>query len=370
VINKLLLFFFSLLLLAGLFAPLMASHDAQFYFDRGLEILSTTDPDRQWVYRWDLNSARADFTHAIKLNPQFTAAYTNRAGIEILRGDAGAALKDYSAAIALNPQDVNNYVLRAQAEMAQRDFEPALDDFGRAIALQSDNRQAYRGRIRVREMQNDFTGAVIERVRMIEETGPVFTGSGVTVGGGSGLDPASWRERFLRQLDRALETDTNFAWGYYYRGVIKSVSDDRTGALADYRRCQSFPDGRVKDSAAIETWRVRAQNGERARADQELLAYCGDHPAGTSSGWQMHIARFLLNQASEADLYKAIDSTDTGKQQSEFWYYSGIKRLLAGDKQGASDCFQKSLSTKPRSCAVFFSARAELQALNPSPPAE
>jgi hypothetical protein len=219
-------------------------------------------------------------------------------------------------------------------------------------------------------MQNDFTGAVIERVRMIEEIGPVLNGPGVTAGGVSGMNPAPWRDRFLRQLDRALETDTNFAWGYYYRGVIKSVSDNRTDALADYRQCQRFTDGRVKDYAALQIWVVQAQNGDRGRADQELLAYCAEHPTGTSSDWQMHIGKFLLNQASEADLYKAIDSTDAGRQQSEFWYYTGMKRLLAGDKPGASDCFQKSLSTKTRSCAVFFSARAELNAMAPPPPAE
>ena len=81
----------------------MASHDAQFYFDRGSETLSTADPDRKWSYRWDLNSAAGDFSHAIRLNPDFAAAYTNRAGMESCRGDADAALKDYTSAIRIEP---------------------------------------------------------------------------------------------------------------------------------------------------------------------------------------------------------------------------------------------------------------------------
>ena len=110
----------------------------------------------------------------------------------------------------------------------------------------------------------------------------------------------------------------------------------------------------------------KRRTGEREKADQGLLAYCQDRTNGTPADWQMQIAKFLLNQTSEADFSKAIDPSDTGREQSEFWYYTGMKRLLAGDKAGASDCFQKSLATKTRPCAVFFSARAELSALNPA----
>jgi tetratricopeptide (TPR) repeat protein len=370
VINKLLLFFFSLLLLAGLFAPLMASHDAQFYFDRGSEILSTTDPERQWIYRWDLNSARSDFSRAIRLNPAFAAAYTSRAGIEALRGETDAAVKDYTSAIQLSPQDPTNYIRRARVESTRGDFEPALEDYARVIKLQPDNRDAYRGRIRIREMQNDFTGAVTERVRMIEEPVPSSTDTNLANDAYFTRFPDGWRDRFSRQLGRALESDTNFAWGYFYRGVIKSVTDDRTGALADFQQCRSLPDGRVKDYAAIQTWLLQARAGEKPKADQQLLAYCGDRIRGTPADWQMHIAKFLLNQTSEADFAKAIDSADTGRELSEFWYYAGMKHLLAGDKAGAGDCFRKSLITKTRSCAVFFSAGAELSALSQASPAE
>jgi tetratricopeptide (TPR) repeat protein len=367
VINKLLLFCFSVLLLAGLFAPLMASHDAQFYYDRGSEILSTTDPDRQWVYRWDLSSARSDFSRAIRLNPTFAAAYTSRAGIETLRGETDAAVKDYASAIQLSPLDPTNYIRRARIEAARGDFEPALDDYARVIKLQPDNRDAYRGRIRVREMQNNFTGAVTERVHMIEESVPPPSDTNEAF---FAHIPDGWRDRFLRQLDRALESDANFAWGFYYRGVIKSVTDDRSGALVDFQHCQSLSDDRVKDYAAIQTWLLQARSGEKQKADQQLLAYCRDRTGGTPADWPMQIAQFLLHQTSEADFAKAIDSADTGRELSEFWYFAGVKHLLAGDKAGARDHFRKSLLTTTRSCAVFFSAGAELSALNPVSAAE
>ncbi len=36
--------------------------------------------------------------------------------------------------------------------------------------------------------------------------------------------------------------------------------------------------------------------------------------------YKMQIAKFLLNQISETDFFKAIDAADTGREQSEFWY--------------------------------------------------
>ena len=362
--------FISLLCLAGLCAPFMASHDAQFYFDRGSKTLSTADPDRKWSYRWDLNIAEGDFSHAIRLNPDYAAAFASRAGIESVRGDTNQALKDYTSAIALDPLDPNNYVQRAEIEAARRDFEPALGDYEKVIALQPDNRNAYRGRMRIKEMQNDFAGAMMERVRMTEVMGSPFAGPVPTNANFLARNPGRWRDRQLQQLDRALAADTNFAWGYYYRGVFRSLTNDWSGALADFQRCRNFPDGRVKDYAAIHTWLVQTKAGDRETADQGLRVYCQGRTNGTPADWQMQIAKFLLNQINETDLSKALDPSDTGREQSEFWYYTGMKRLLAGDKAGASDHFLKSLATPTRPYVVFFSARAELSSLNPVASAE
>ena len=364
-INKFLIFFFSLLVLAGLFAPLMAPHDAQFYFERASNILSTTSPEHQWIYHWDLYSAKGDLSHAIRLNPNFTAAYTNRAAIEFIRGDLDAALKDCSSAIGLDPQEPNNYVMRGRVEMARREFGPALSDYGKAIALQPDNWRAYRGRMRVKEMQHDFAGAVMERVHMIEGEIRPFGDLDPTQNDFFPGSPDPWDDRLMQQIDRALETDTNFAWGYYYRGVTESLTNGWSDALADFHQCQNFPDDRLKDYAAIHIWLVQMQAGEREKADQGLLAYCQSRPKGTPADWQMQIAKFLLHQINETDFSNAMDPSDTGRERSEFWYYTGMKHLLANDKAGASERFRKSLASKTRTCAVFLSAIAELSALNP-----
>ena len=363
--NKLTALIF-LLCAAGLAAPFLKSHDAQFYFNRGSDTLAEADAGRGWFFRWDLRSALADFNHCIRLDPNYTEAYFSRAAIESMTGNRAKAIEDYTTLIELNPQDPDGYLARAELEAANHDFACALGDYAKVIRLAPDNRAAYRGRINVMEMQNNYAGAMMERVRMIEDTVPAFGGSFATNRGFfSPRDPGRWSGRFLEQLDRAIESNTNFAWGYYYRGVVESsLTNDWGSALVDFRHCQDFSDDRLKDYAAIQIWAVQARIGEREKADKELQAYCQNRSERTSADWQMHIAEFLLNQISAADFAKAIAPDDTGNEQSEYWYYSGMKRLLAGNKTGASDCFRKSLTTKTRPYAVFLSARGELSSLN------
>jgi tetratricopeptide (TPR) repeat protein len=311
-----------------------------------------------------VHGALVDFSHAIRLDPKFAAAYSSRAAIESTKQDFDNAIKDYTSAIELNPQDVNSYMARANIETARRDFKHALDDYDKVIELTPDNRAAYRSRINIMEIQNDLTGAVTERVRMIEESATPFIGALTTNEQFfSNRGPGRRRESFSMQLDRALGANTNFAWGYYYRGVIKSATNDKEGALADFEECRNFPDGKLKDYAAIHVWLTWMQAGKKEKAEQTLQSYCQTRTNGTPGDWQMCIAKFLLNQISEEDFSKAIDSSDAGKQRSEFWYYTGMKHLLAGDKTGASDRFQKSLITKKRNYAAYLSALMEWRTL-------
>ena len=359
------------LCLAGLAAPFIRPHDARFYFERGSGTLADLDASSQWSLDWDLRSALADFTRAVHLDPGLAAAYSGRARVETLKGDPASALRDYGSAIGLDPGNPANYLARAELEMTGHEFEGALADYDRVIELEPDNREAYRGRLNVRQMENDPVGVVMERVRMIEETGPAFLGRfGTNAGYFGGRNSYRGRGRMVEALDRALASDTNFAWGYYYRGVYRSLSNDWEGALADFQRCQGYPDARLKDQAAIQSWLARAQAGEKEEADEGLRAYCRGRAPGAAGDWPMQIAGFLLGQSSEAELARAMDPSDTGRQASEYWYYTGMKRLLGGDKSGAEESFRKSLAAKRREYAVYLSAGAELRQLDSAPAAE
>ena len=68
----------------------------------------------------------------------------------------------------------------------------------------------------------------------------------------------------------------------------------------------------------------------------------------TGGDWVSKIGRLLLDQISESDFLGGATSSDVEKdraQHCEAWYYTGMKRLLAGDKKTAADYFNKCLRT-------------------------
>jgi len=322
---------FLLLGLLGLLVSLFLlwPRSAEYYFNRGSEKL--TDNTDDWFAKYDLNGALADFDHAIKLNPRFTAAYVSRAFAEEIKNDLSGALNDYSRAIELSPEDAHNYMQRADIKATQHDLNGALADYERAIELKP-TAKAYMARSKIREQQGDLTAALTEEIRMIEELAAPFKGSILANEQFFARRSAVLSSKvFLKQYNSALELNPTFSWGYYYRGVTRSLQKDWDGALLDFRRCQDFPDTNLKDYAAIHLWLLRAQKGKTTEANQELSAYLNTRTTRTPRDWEGQIAKFLLDRLSEADFSATINSTNAEKERSQFWYYSGMKQLLAGD---------------------------------------
>ena len=78
------------------------------------------------------------------------------------------------------------------------------------------------------------------------------------------------------------------------------------------------------------------------------------------------MAGHLLGKVSEADLFAAAKSPDAKKERGqlcEAWFYSGMKKLLAGDKAAAAEHFQKCLATEQKDFTEYRFAQAELKAL-------
>ncbi|MFA5190462.1 MAG: hypothetical protein WC740_07050, partial [Verrucomicrobiia bacterium] len=99
--------------------------------------------------------------------------------------------------------------------------------------------------------------------------------------------------------------------------------------------------------------------------DKELAAYF-DKRDNTADLWPVPIAEFLLGKISEGNLMAAAASPNSYRERgrrTEGWYYAGMKRLLAGDKTGAADCFRKCLAMDRKGRMNHYCAQAELKAL-------
>ena len=122
---------------------------AEEYFERGFTHYEENE----------FEGAIADYTHAIRLNPQFADSYNNRGAARYESGDLKGAIADYTEAIRLDPQYASAYNNRGAARYESGDLKGAIADYTEAIRLDPQYANAYVNRGYARFEFNDLEGA-------------------------------------------------------------------------------------------------------------------------------------------------------------------------------------------------------------------
>jgi lipoprotein NlpI len=155
----------------------------------------------------------------------------------------------------------------------------------------------------------------------------------------------------LAALDRLIAPspqDPEAGIAYQERAVTRQFMGDLPGAIADYRQVITLAPAHA-DYAHFFIWTLRVRLGERPAADAELADYFKSRAPTVEGEWARTISNFLLGSVPEGEfLAAAQQGTDALKVQGqvcEAWYYSGLKRLLAGDRSTAADYFRRCLAT-------------------------
>ena len=90
--------------------------------------------------------AIAEYDEAIRLDPTFAEAYTNRGAAYDSLGRPDRAILDYDEAIRFDPQDSVAYFNRGLSYLELGQFQQAIEDLGEAIRLEPWDAAAYAGR--------------------------------------------------------------------------------------------------------------------------------------------------------------------------------------------------------------------------------
>ena len=138
------------------------SERAEAYNSRGVEYFNTRDYD----------SAIADYSQAIRLDPNFALAFRNRGNAYEDKKDYDHALADFTTAVQLNPKDAAAYGQRGLVYLARKDYDRAIADFNNAIRFDPKNAAAYYNRGLAKKAKGDTTGgdADIATARRLKPT--------------------------------------------------------------------------------------------------------------------------------------------------------------------------------------------------------
>ncbi|HRF98189.1 MAG TPA: tetratricopeptide repeat protein, partial [Aggregatilineales bacterium] len=88
----------------------------------------------------------ADFTEAIRLNPQDAGAYNNRGYAYLYQKQYPLALDDFTSALDLNPQGANLYDSLGDYYLHIGDYDNAIANFDKALAINPDLNVARKNR--------------------------------------------------------------------------------------------------------------------------------------------------------------------------------------------------------------------------------
>ena len=201
-------------------APSEAKLSAEDYFNMAMAL---NDNSEQEI---------AYYTDAIRLNPQYAAAYNSRGVARAAQGDLNGAITDYTEAIQLNPQYSAAYNNRGIARRTQGDLNGALADYDEAIRLNPQYAEAYNNRGNARRLQGDLKGAFADHTRSIELKNPelhlAYNNRGVARYDMSDLNGA------IADYDEAIRLNPQYTEAYNNRGVARQAQGNLNGALADY----------------------------------------------------------------------------------------------------------------------------------------
>ena len=313
----------------------------------------------------DLSGAIADYTQALTINPKMAGTLFNRGRARQVQGDFDGAIGDFTQALALDPKMIRTYYNRGDAKSAKRDWDGAIADYNQVMTLDPGNALAYCQRGIAREAKNDIPGAMADftqAVALDAKLGMAYYYRALLRERNDDLDGA------ITDNSRAIELDPNQAQAYYNRGFAWLSKGNPDAANTDLQKfCQLAPHDPYADHARLYLWMIaRSQNRTEEEANHALGDAVQNNWNASADDYVTKLAGFLLGRMSEAEVIAAAISSDPKTDQTqhcEAWYFTGMKRLLSGDRDAARDHFQHCVDTNQKEFCEYILAKAELQVL-------
>jgi tetratricopeptide (TPR) repeat protein len=177
--------------------------------------------------------AIADFTQAIRLDPDNAQSYSERGVVYGDSGDYDLAIADFSQVIRLKPNNAVGPHNRGIAYTDKGDYDRAIADLSQAVTLDPYYASAFYNRGNAYSGKGDYDRAVADftqAVTLDPHYAWAFHNRGYAYYNQGGYDQA------IADYTRAIALDPGDALAFYNRGNAHSGKDDYDRAVADYTR--------------------------------------------------------------------------------------------------------------------------------------
>ena len=179
----------------------------------------------------DYKEAIADYTQAIRLNPDYALAYYNRGVAKNRLGQHLAAIADFDTAIRLKPDFADAYYNRGGTKSRLGQHFAAIADFDTAIRLKPDYAYAYHSRGYAKNRLGQHLAAIADydtAIRLKPDFADVYLNRGVA------KDQLRQYSAAIADFDATIRLKPDFAYAYYNRGATKSRLGRHFAAIADF----------------------------------------------------------------------------------------------------------------------------------------
>jgi lipoprotein NlpI len=299
------------------------------------------------------DDALMNCNEALRLDPDFVGAYSNRASAHRGKGNYGRAIKDYDQALRLDPDYVSAYNNRGVAYNDLGEFDRAIEDFNQALRRDPDCAPAYYNRSNASLAKGDYD-RVIEDCNRALGLDPNYVLAYTNRGTGY-LHKADY-DTAIQNYDQALRLDPNNSIAHWLRGVVYFYRGDFAAADADIAASVTHDSGHPYPALWLQLTRARLGKAD-ARNLETQFERIGFVP------WPGPIASYFLGQISEAELDAAAEDIDAEiqkQQMCEADFFVGEQHLIAGSRADAERRLRSAVTNCPVHASESHGAAAEL----------
>lgn len=324
------------------------------------------DPESPWaaynrgdtyLAKREYLAAVADLSTALRLNPQFALSHARRGDAYRLNGELDRAIADYTNALRLDPHNVAAYVNRGTAYRKKGLYEPALADFSLAVQLDPANPELYLQRGLAYRLKDEPARALADldtAARLSDENAEVYYQRGLT------NEALGRRSAALADLTRVVQLAPDHSAAFNSRGTIRADLGDVEGAEADFSEALRLnPDFTL---ALLN----RASARSKARQFESAIADCDAAirlDPGLANAYLMRgSARAQIDQLAPAmEDFSEVLRRDARNDRA--LYLRGVARSKQGDHSGAIADLSESIQIDPSQARAYAFRGLSYQAL-------